>query len=65
MKFGTAIEGDAAYFTRRAQEERLAAMKAPHPAARQAHVELAERYRDLAASIASHDPAVCSEPSAA
>jgi hypothetical protein len=48
------IEGDQVYFCRRAHEERDAAMKAPHPSARQAHLEMAERYDELAAAIASH-----------
>ena len=46
------MEADFAYFSRRAREERVAAMKAPHPTARQAHIELAERYDELAAAIA-------------
>ena len=42
---------DREYFRRRAAEERVAAMKAPHPAARRAHVELAERYDAVAESM--------------
>jgi hypothetical protein len=49
------MEGDQEYFSRRAQEEREAAMKASHPVARQSHLELAERYRELAEAIASHE----------
>ena len=45
------MEGDAAYFARRASQEREAALKAAHPSARQAHLELAGRYDDLAQSI--------------
>jgi len=45
------MEGDAAYFSRRASEERTAAMKAAHPNARQAHIDMAGRYDDLARSI--------------
>ena len=48
------MEGDANYFTRRANEERIAAMKAAHPNARHSHLEMAERYDELATSIASH-----------
>ena len=48
------MEGDFAYFSRRAQEERVAAMKAPHPSARQAHIDMADRYDELARAIASH-----------
>jgi len=38
------MTNDLVYFSRRAQEEREAAMKAAHPAARRAHVDLAEAY---------------------
>lgn len=47
------MEGDAVYFRRRAREEREAAAKAPHPDARRAHLEMAERYEDIAAAIGS------------
>ena len=45
------MEGDAAYFSRRAREERLAASNAVSPSAREAHLEMAERYDQLAAAI--------------
>ena len=48
------MEGDHLYFRRRAQEERVAAMKAPHPTARQAHLDMADRYDELASAIAGH-----------
>jgi hypothetical protein len=48
------MEGDANYFNRRANEERVAAMKAAHPLAREAHLELAERYQKMSAAIATH-----------
>jgi hypothetical protein len=48
------MEADFTYFRRRAQQEREAAMKAPHPGARQAHVEMAERYDEFASAIAAH-----------
>ena len=48
------MDGDHIYFSRRANEEREAAMKAPHPVARQAHLDMAERYKELATAIASH-----------
>jgi len=48
------MEGDANYFIRRANEERLAAMKAVHPAARQAHLKMAERYDEMAGGIADY-----------
>ena len=47
------MEGDNIYFGRRANEERIAAMKSSHPEARRAHLELAERYADLAAEISA------------
>jgi hypothetical protein len=47
------MEGDAAYFSRRAEEERNAASKAIHLKAREAHSELANRYEDLASAIAA------------
>lgn len=49
------MEGDAIYFTRRAGEERVAAIKAGHPNARRVHIDLAERYDELARAIMSHD----------
>ena len=49
------MEGDGIYFGRRAGEERSAAMKARHPQARKAHLEMADRYADLATAIASRE----------
>jgi hypothetical protein len=49
------MEGDATYFSRRASQEREAALKAAHPNARQAHLDLAHRYDDLAHSINERD----------
>jgi hypothetical protein len=51
------MESDATYFRRRALEERLAAVKADNPNARQAHRELAARYDDLARGIDRQDQA--------
>lgn len=45
------MESDAAFFTRRAREERFAATKAEHPNARKVHLEMAARYADLASAI--------------
>lgn len=42
------METDAVYFTRRAREEREAAMKAAHPQAREAHLQLSRRYDQVA-----------------
>jgi hypothetical protein len=45
------MEADTVYFARRASEEREAAMKSLHPAARAAHLDMAARYDDLASAI--------------
>ena len=45
------MESDASYFRRRASEERSAAMQARQTVAREAHLELAERYEDLVRAI--------------
>jgi len=45
------METDAAFFTRRAREELLAASKALHPRARQNHLDMAGRYADLVRAI--------------
>ena len=45
------MESDASYFRRRATEEKAAALKALHSQARQSHLEIAERYADLASAI--------------
>jgi hypothetical protein len=50
------MERDAAYFTRRANEERAAAMRAAHPTARKAHLEMAERYRERSAALTAGPP---------
>lgn len=52
------MEGDAIYFGRRAQEERTAASHASHPTARQAHLDMADRYDELSAAIASRESPV-------
>ncbi len=43
------MDEDTLYFERRASEEFLAAAKAQHPRAREAHLTMAQRYQDLAA----------------
>jgi len=45
------MECDSAYFQRRASEERRAAMAAVNPNAREAHLEMARRYDDIASAI--------------
>ena len=47
------MEGDATYFYRRANEERIAALKSANANARQSHVDMAIRYEELANAIAS------------
>lgn len=44
-------ESDQDYFARRAQEEREVAQSSPDSQSRSIHLELAERYRVLSASI--------------
>jgi hypothetical protein len=58
LRIGAGMEADFAYFNRRSQEEREAAIKAPHPAARHAHSDMAERYRELAEAIDTHHRAI-------
>jgi hypothetical protein len=45
------MESDVTYFSRRASEERQAAEHAGHPKAREAHLELASRYDEMATAI--------------
>src|SRR4051794_35426537 len=47
---GTVMESDHDYFLRRAAEEREAAERTAHPVARQSHLDLADRYEDVAAA---------------
>ena len=49
------MTGDVAYLIRRASEEREAAMRAAHPNARQAHLQLAGRYREMADAITARE----------
>lgn len=48
------MEGDAIYFSRRANEERTAAMRAANPSARRSHLDMATRYDELVKAIESH-----------
>ena len=52
------MKGDAAYFARRALEERNAASKAAHPAAKRSHVQMAEHYEGMGAAIGSGKPMI-------
>jgi hypothetical protein len=45
------MNGDAIYFRSRTSDERAAAGKAEHSGARQAHLDMAHRYDDLATAI--------------
>ena len=47
------MERDAEYFRRRANEERVAAMKVAHPRVREAHVEMARLYDEKLAALAA------------
>ena len=40
------MERDTEYFRKRANDERVAAMKAAHPKVREAHVEMARLYEE-------------------
>ena len=51
------MQSDAVYFSRRADQERAAASQASCPNARDAHLQMAERYGELAAAIAEREPA--------
>jgi hypothetical protein len=59
------MESDTSYFARRAAQERQAALKARHPGARQAHLDIAARYDDLIAALVAHEQvtAARAEPS--
>jgi hypothetical protein len=56
------MESDVIYFGRRAGEERRAAMRAAHPGARQAHLDMAQRYDELITAIDSGDRHLGLEP---
>ena len=50
------MQSDAVYFSRRASEERAAAGEASCASAREAHLQMADRYEELAAAIAEREP---------
>ena len=64
MPVGVKMKGDAAYFSRRAAQEREAAMRAALPSARQAHLELAARYDDLSSAITEREMHLGLDPGA-
>lgn len=47
------MDEDALYFERRASQELIAAEKAQHPRAREAHLEMARHYQSLVSTGAS------------
>lgn len=49
------MEDDVSYFMRRASQQREAAMRSSDLRARQAHLEMADRYQDLATSIEARE----------
>ena len=49
------MEGDVEYLRRRAQQEKEAAMKARHPKAREAHLEMARRFEEFASAATVRD----------
>jgi hypothetical protein len=58
------MKGDATYFGERARQERAAAMKAASLPAREAHLELAKRYDELATALVSHESQLGSQAAA-
>jgi hypothetical protein len=48
------LETDQAYFTRRASDERTAAISTRDAKARKSHIELADRYGGLVRGIVGH-----------
>lgn len=49
------MESDSIYFERRARQEREAASKAVHPNAREAHLAMAARFREISDAIAASE----------
>ena len=45
------MEHDAVYYRRRLAEEKAAAIHAPHPVARSAHLEMAARYEERVTAL--------------
>lgn len=50
------MDNDAVYYRRRLAEEKAAAIHAPHPQARAAHLEMAARYEERLASAEAGQP---------
>jgi hypothetical protein len=49
------MESDSHYFSRRAWQEREAATKALHPAARDAHLAMARRFEEVSRAIEKNE----------
>ena len=49
------MKGDATYFGERARQERAAAMRAANLQAREAHLDMAKRYEELAGALVAHE----------
>jgi hypothetical protein len=49
------MESDQVYFTRRAAEERAAALRASQNTARQSHEQMADRYEELVRALAAEE----------
>lgn len=49
------MANDLSYFQRRASQEKAAALRATHPRARQAHLEMAKRYEGLIRGLARNE----------
>ena len=47
------MESDQVYFTRRASEERTAALQSRNKTARRSHTQMAERYEELVRALAA------------
>ena len=45
------MDSDAVYYRRRLAEEKAAAIHAPHPRARAAHLEMAARYEERLSAL--------------
>lgn len=45
------MESDQVYFTRRASEERTAALQSRNTGARRSHIQMAERYEELVRAL--------------
>lgn len=56
------MQSDASYFSQRVEEEVKAATSAILPTERRAHLDLAERYADIAEAIIEHDGSLAWQP---